>query len=45
MRVDRTQEVARCMGAQQFLCALDLFVEVPNGLRQQLGAGLRSLGV
>jgi hypothetical protein len=45
MRFDRAEEVVRSIGAQQFLGALDLFVEEPDRLRQQFGAGLRRLGV
>jgi hypothetical protein len=45
MLIDRTQEEVRRIGAQQFLGALDLFVEEPDRLRQQFGAGLRRFGV
>jgi hypothetical protein len=45
MFLDRAQEKVDPIGAQQFLGALDLFVEEPYRLRQQFGAGLRSLAV
>jgi hypothetical protein len=45
MRIDRAQEEVRSIGAQQFLGALDLFVEEPDRLRQQFGAGLCRLRV
>ena len=43
MRINRTQEEVRSIGAQQLLGALDLSVEELNRLRQQFGAGLRCL--
>jgi hypothetical protein len=45
MRLDRTQEMARWISARQFPRALDLLVEEPNRLRQQIRVSLRSLGV
>jgi hypothetical protein len=45
MLLDRTQEEVGSIGAQQFLGALDLFVEEPDRLRQQSGARLRSLRI
>jgi hypothetical protein len=45
MLLDRTQEEVGSIGAQQLLGALDLFVEMPDRLRQQFGAGSRSLVV
>ena len=43
MRLNRTQEMARWIAAQQLAGALELFVEEPNRLHQQFRVSLRGL--
>jgi hypothetical protein len=43
MRINRTQEKVSSIGSQQLIGVLDLFIEEPDRLRQQFGAGLRCL--